>query len=110
MPAGATLHSVPVRHRDADPLHPGDAVIYVGVAVFLLGVVAVVAEFAPFFFGHSNQPLWLAFATLLVPVGLGLALGGLFVQARAARLRAGEHETGGTGQEAAPDARPAAGG
>lgn len=81
---------MPARHREPDPPRPGDGLIRAGAIVFLVGVVALVAEFAPFFFGHDNQPLWLAFGSLLVPAGLGLSLVGLLVQARAARRRARE--------------------
>lgn len=78
------------RHRAVDEARPGDRLIRVGAVAFGLGVVAVAAEFVPFFFGRSNLPLWLALLCLLLPVGLGLALWGLLRQARAARRRARE--------------------
>lgn len=81
---------MPARHREPDPPRPGDRLVQVGAGVFAVGIVAIIAEFAPFFFGHDNRPLWLAFATMLVPAGLGLSLVGLLVQARAARRRARE--------------------
>jgi hypothetical protein len=82
------------RHRAEDHPLPGDGLVRVGAVVFAVGVVAVVADFAPFFFGHSNLPTWLALSTLALPLGLGLALGGLLRQARAARRRAPAEDLG----------------
>lgn len=76
------------RHRAAATARPGDLLIRVGGVVFALGVVALAGEFVPFFFGHRNQPLWVALLCFLLPLGLGLALWGLLRQARAARRRA----------------------
>lgn len=78
---------VTARHRAETGRRAGDLLIRAGAVVFAFGVVAVVGEFTPFFFGHSNQPLWLALLCFLVPLGLGLALWGLLRQARAARRR-----------------------
>ncbi len=81
---------MPARHREPDPPRPGDRLVQVGAVVFAVGVLAVLGEFVPFFFGHNDRPLWVALATMLLPIGLGLALVGLLVQARAARRRARE--------------------
>lgn len=66
----------------------GDRLIRVGVVVFALGALAILADVVPFFLGHADQPLALNFGTYLAPVGLGLALGGLLRSARAEHRRA----------------------
>ena len=53
-----------------------------GVLVFALGLVAVAVIFAMFTFGAHDLPLWLNLGAMLAPVGFGLALLGLFRQAR----------------------------
>lgn len=55
-----------------------------GVVIFGLGLVALVAVFVLFVSGRHDLPLWLnGAAGVLVPLGLGLALGGLVHEARA---------------------------
>lgn len=53
-----------------------------GVACFALGLVAVAVIFAMFAAGAHDLPLWLNLSAMLAPVGFGLALLGLFRQAR----------------------------
>lgn len=61
-----------------------------GVVVFALGLLAVAAIFTMFATGAHDLPLWLNIAAMLAPVGFGLALLGLFRQAReSGRRRAG---------------------
>jgi hypothetical protein len=61
-------------------------IVPVAVAIFALGVVALVAVFALFMSGHHDLPLWLnSSAGVLVPLGLALALFGLVREARARR-------------------------
>jgi hypothetical protein len=58
----------------------------VAVAVFALGLVALVAVFVLYVSGHHDLPLWLnSSAGVLVPLGLALALVGLVREARARR-------------------------
>lgn len=63
---------------------PGGAPLLVraGVVLFALGLIAVVVIFALFASGAHDLPLWLNLAAMLAPVGFGLALLGLFRQAR----------------------------
>ena len=61
---------------------PGDLLVRTGAVIFALGVVAVLAVLVPFFLGHHDLPTALDLATLLLPVGLGVALLGLLRGAR----------------------------
>lgn len=62
----------------------------VGALVFAFGLVAVAVVFAMFAAGAHDLPLWLNLGAMLAPVGFGLALIGLFRQARqSGRGRAG---------------------
>jgi hypothetical protein len=71
------------RHRAARPRHIPDLLVRVGGVLFAIGVVSIAAEFVPFLFGHGNRPLWIGLLTeLLSPIGLGLALVGLVLNAR----------------------------
>jgi hypothetical protein len=56
--------------------------VRVGVACFALGLIAVAVVFGLFAAGAHDLPLWLNLAAMLAPVGFGLALVGLFRQAR----------------------------
>jgi len=64
---------------------PGDRLVRVGAGVFAVGLLAAVVVVVPFFFGRANSPLGLTLGTLLMPVGLGIALSGLLRAARRAR-------------------------
>ena len=58
----------------------------VAVAMFALGVIALVAVFVLYVSGHRDLPLWLnSSAGVLAPLGLALALVGLVREARAKR-------------------------
>lgn len=63
---------------------PGGApvLVRVGVSVFALGLVAIAVIFGMFAAGAHDLPLWLNLGAMLAPVGFGLALLGLFRQAR----------------------------
>jgi len=61
---------------------PGERMVHVGAAVFGIGLLAVLAVVIPFFLGRDDAPLPLTLGTLLMPVGLGLALLGLLRRAR----------------------------
>ena len=58
----------------------------VGVAVFAVGLLALLGAVVPLFFGAHDLPTPLnVCAGVLPPVGLGLALWGMVVGARQAR-------------------------
>ena len=63
------------------------ALVRVGVLVFALGLVAIAVIFAMFAAGAHDLPLWLNLGAMLAPVGFGLALLGLFRQARRSSRR-----------------------
>ncbi|MER7015556.1 hypothetical protein ABT324_29330 [Saccharopolyspora sp. NPDC000359] len=46
------------------------AILPVSVAMFALGLVAIIAIFTLFAVGYQDLPVWLNLATLLCPVGL----------------------------------------
>ena len=72
-------------HVAPEEPRPGDRLVRAGVLVFAAGLVAAIAVVVPFFFGRSDAPLGLALTTLLMPLGLGLALSGLLRGARRGR-------------------------
>jgi len=72
----ATLKSVPVRTR-------GSTLVPIAVAIFAIGLVALAVVFVSYAAGHRDLPLWLNMsAGVLVPLGLALALVGLWRDAR----------------------------
>ena len=72
-------------HVAPEQPQPGDRLVRVGAVVFGVGLLAAVGVVVPFFLGRSDAPLGLALGTLLMPLGLGLALSGLRRSARRAR-------------------------
>lgn len=88
----------PPRHRAGarSSPDPGARLVRVGALVFLLGLAAVVGVVVPFFLGgHRNSPLGLNLAAaLLLPLGLGLALLGVYRAARSAPAVDDEPGTG----------------
>jgi hypothetical protein len=76
------------KHRATTAPGPGDGLVRAGAVVFVVGVLAVLADLVPFFLGHPNRPLLVNVATFLAPVGLGMALLGLARSARASQRRA----------------------
>jgi hypothetical protein len=56
----------------------------VGLALFLVGLVFLVATVVPFFFGSHNRSLWLNLGCLLVPLG--------FIVAVSSAVRAGRED------------------
>ena len=55
--------------------------------LFLVGLVAVLVDVLPFFFGSDNRPLILNLLSFLAPAGLGIALLGLLRSVLAATRR-----------------------
>ena len=73
------------RHEAPDDPRPGEALVRVGAVVFGVGVLGVLLAVVPFFFGRQDAPSWTALTASLLPVGLGIALVGLLLGARARR-------------------------
>jgi uncharacterized membrane protein YhdT len=48
--------------------------VQVGLALCALGVLFVLVDVLPFFFGADDRPLWLNLACLLLPIGLVVAV------------------------------------
>ncbi|MTD16988.1 hypothetical protein GIS00_23925 [Nakamurella sp. YIM 132087] len=53
-----------------------------GMILFALGVVAIFADMILFAAGSRDLPLWLNLGAMLAPVGLGLGLLGVVLEAR----------------------------
>jgi hypothetical protein len=71
------------RHAAPAVRHPGDLLVRLGATVFAVGVVGVLLILVPFLLGdHHSAPVALDLLALLLPVGFGLALLGLFRSAR----------------------------
>jgi hypothetical protein len=56
-----------------------------GAVVFGIGLLTGLAVVLPYFLGRTDAPLVLTLGTLLMPVGLGVALSGLLRAARRGR-------------------------
>lgn len=54
----------------------------VGMVLFAIGLLAIVADLVLFATGSRNLPVWLNATCMLAPVGLGVALVGVFREAR----------------------------
>ncbi len=88
--------TVPGRHSAPEQRLPGERMVPVGAVVFLVGVVAAVATFVPFLLdqGRGEPPTWLVVSTsVLLPLGLAIALLGLLRGARARRRAARRSST-----------------
>jgi hypothetical protein len=48
--------------------------VRLGLVLFVLGVVFIVADVIPFFVDDHNRPLWLNLGCLLAPIGFGVAM------------------------------------
>ena len=79
----STAFPIPLRQRlPRTGNDPGDRLIGIGVILFAIGMVAVLAVFLPFWVGVNETGLLLGLAALLTVVGLGCALAGLYQQAK----------------------------
>lgn len=77
------------RHAAPDEQGSGDRLVQAGAVLFVLGVVAVVLSVVPVLLGADEAPdLPSLLAGVLLPLGLGLALGGLLRSARRRRRAA----------------------
>ncbi|BAJ30213.1 hypothetical protein KSE_44300 [Kitasatospora setae KM-6054] len=61
---------------------PGDLLVRVGGIVFGVGMLSVVAVFVPYVFDLPRLPWGAYWLAMLMPLGLLVALGGLFATAR----------------------------
>ncbi|RZS87535.1 hypothetical protein EV189_2966 [Motilibacter rhizosphaerae] len=64
---------------------PGDLLVAVGGALFVLGVLACLGTLAPFLLGLHRFPVEAYLLSLLAPLGLGTSLAGLLASARSRR-------------------------
>jgi hypothetical protein len=67
---------------------PGDLLVRIGAIVFAVGAAATLATMTPLFLGAHPLPTPAYFVSMLMGVGLALALGGLLRAARAQRRQA----------------------
>ncbi|MGW4651266.1 hypothetical protein [Kitasatospora sp. NPDC004289] len=63
----------------------GDVLVKTGAVVFLIGAAATLATFVPLFLHLTPLPTAAYWISMLMPLGLGLALTGMFREARAKR-------------------------
>ena len=74
------------RHASSDSARPGDGLVRVGAALFVVGVLALVASVVPAVVtGDPAQPVLVVGAGVLLPLGFAVALVGLLRGARTAR-------------------------
>ena len=71
------------RHAAPDAPRPGEGLVRAGAAVFVIGVLAVVATLVPYLLDARPPRLAVLAGALLLPLGLGIALLGLLRGARA---------------------------
>lgn len=63
----------------------GDVLVKAGAVVFLTGAVATLATFVPLFLDLTPLPTAAYWVSMLMPLGLALALTGMFRESRAKR-------------------------
>jgi hypothetical protein len=66
-------------------LRSADALTKIAMVCFAVGTVAIFADMVLFASGSRDLPLWLNLLALLAPIGFGLGLLAVFLQARRAR-------------------------
>ena len=74
--------------RKAAPL------VKVGMMLFFIGGLAILADVALFASGSRDLPLWLNLCALLAPIGFGVSMVGVFLENRSAGKRATAHPAG----------------
>jgi hypothetical protein len=62
---------------------PGERLIRIGTVLALAGAVAAVVTAAPLLLDADPFPTWVYLTAMLAPVGLGLAMAGVYAKARA---------------------------
>lgn len=73
------------RHAASEGRAPGDGLVRAGALTFGVGVIGAVAVLVGFLLGSNDAPLWSTLLTLLLPLGLLIALVGLLQSARSRR-------------------------
>lgn len=68
-----------------DDRQPGDRLVRVGGVVFAVGVLAILVTVVPLLLGTARLPVAFYYLSMLAPLGMGIALAGLVVAARARR-------------------------
>ncbi|MFB7945065.1 hypothetical protein ACFC6L_09095 [Kitasatospora phosalacinea] len=76
---------------------PGDVLVRVGGTVFGIGMLSVIAVFVPYVFDLARLPSFAYWMAMLMPLGLLVALGGLFADARANTRRRRAREAAAAG-------------
>ena len=69
----------------------------IGMVLFVIGLVAVAVILVLFATGMTELPLWLNLVAMLAPVGFGVGLLGVYVEARDARKVAAARRAGRSG-------------
>ena len=67
---------------------PASPLARIGFALFGIGLLAVMVILVLFATGNGELPLWLNLLALLAPVGFGLGLLGVYLEARSSRTAA----------------------
>lgn len=80
----STIDSSPATSRHADR---GDTAVRIGAIVFAVGTLATLATLTPFLIGADPLPRAVYLLSVLMPVGLGIAIGGVVANARSQRRR-----------------------
>ena len=62
--------------------------VYVGIALFAIGLGFIAVDVLPFFADHHNSPLWLNLACLAAPAGFAIAVWTALRQGRDAQRQA----------------------
>ena len=71
------------RHAAPREPRPGDLLVRLGAGIFAVGAIGILAIIVPFLAGtRRDAPAGLDLLALLLPLGFGLALFGLFRSAR----------------------------
>jgi len=70
------------------PALPASRALRIGLALFVLGLVAIAIDVLPFFAGDENRPVWLNAACMLAPIGFGVVVWAVVRAGRATQRRA----------------------
>jgi hypothetical protein len=73
------------------------------LVLFAVGLLAVLVIMVLFATGAHDLPLWLNLVAMLAPVGFGLALIGLFVEARSSRRHSADRAVSADRAAGGPD-------